>query len=250
MGFDGDYSTFIANKRKKPLKKALENHFKDVMNEGAKSFVDIADGKGVYDFFGHKAYIDIPPADELYAFHELIGSKVPVHKKESIVSIYDNMKKDIADGYKKLKEHKAVHKLYSEEPITIHAFVIPILSGCNGHGHDIDPNHVKFAIDKNIFHELCESTAKHYYGPMIGSIFANAVSNIVGDKGSCGTELRFHQDETFSIKPGKDEINFNKIKNAAKTIPEDRIDDFLFNVLDMAEINDNNFSNIILEDIV
>lgn len=245
MGLDYSYYKHII--RTHPISSTiptLRKHFSEILHESKKNLDEIEVGnKGKYDFFGHTIYFDIPSREELHNFHQLvkpISPNIPDYDSTSL-------REEIIDYYEKIKDFELFDQLSEKEnPLTIYAFLFPVMGPKNkavinpgyAYGNENNRNHIAFAKDpKSMFHEIIESIAQVRYSRKMGTIFANAGSNVIDDSNECGTKHIFNDNGDFDLDLHDidDETNFNRAKKITKSLPHDQLKDFVISLLEATE---------------
>ncbi len=245
MGLDyGYYKHIIRTHPVSSMIPTLKNHFSETIHNQKKNMDEIdVTKKGKYDFFGHTVYIDTLSPEYLHNFHKLVKPNTPN------IPDYDStlLREDIINSYEKIKDFELFDLLTEKEnPSTIYAFLLPVIEPKEEaiedpgyvYGNINDRNHIAFAKNpKSMFHEITESITQDLYSIRMGTIFANAVSNVIDDSGECGTMHTFSDNGDFDLdnRVIDDKANFNRAKKITRYLPHDQLEDFVKSLLEATE---------------
>ncbi|MFH1432680.1 MAG: hypothetical protein ABIG84_05675 [archaeon] len=248
MGLDKSYYNWIIKTHPvSAMNQTLRNHFSEVMHNEKKELDKIeSPGKGKYDFYGHTLYLDILTHEEIRRFHKLIKSDMLLNDEHA----YDSktLEDDIIKSYRKINDYGLFDMLAEEDnPRIIYTFLLPGIESTNNPGYCWYNTKNKISINyahtpQSMFHEIIESIAGQKYSIRMGTIFANAASNILSDEGECGTRHIFRNNGVFDSYPSDiaDRTNFNRAKMLARNISLDMLDNYVTWLLEATENTGHN----------
>lgn len=244
MGLDYSYFNYIIQTHpSSSIMPTLNKYFSETIhNQKNMDEIDVTK-KGKYDFFGNTIYFDSPSREDLHNFHELVRPNTPNIPYHDSISL----REEIINSYEKIKDCELFDLLTeNENPTTIYAFLLPVkgpksetrINPGYSTGKAHDRIHIAFAKNpKSMFHEIIESIAQELYSKRMGTIFANAASNVINDIGECGTKHTFSDNGDFDLDfhDIDDETNFNRAKKITKSLPHDQLKDFVISLLEATE---------------